>query len=413
MSAPPVARPGSSGPLAGIRVIDLTSVLMGPYCSQILSDLGADVIKVESPEGDTSRYVGPTRTKGRSGIFTHLNRGKRGVVLDLRQPAARDICLRLIKGADVVLHSMRLPAIQRLGMDYATVSAVNPGIIYASLYGFGKDGRYSGRPAYDDTIQAVSGLAMLQAEINPEPQYVTTVVGDKICALSAAYAVMAALFHRQRGGGGQEIEVPMFEVMSTFLLAEHIAGAVYDPPLGRPVYERTVTPHRRPYRTRDGYLSVLVYNDKQWRRFAELANRPDLAADQRFATQSARSTNMADYCAIVAEIIGTRTSAEWLQLLEQAEIPVARLNTTADLYTDPHLADVGFFKTIDDPIDGTLRMPKPPINFSKTPGRFTRGAPMLGQHTAEVLTELGIGEAEQQALEQQGAIRRWQRKAGK
>lgn len=394
-----------AGPLAGVRVLDLTAVLMGPYCTQVMADLGADVIKVESPDGDTSRYVGPGKTKGRAGMFTNLNRGKRGVVLDLRNPEGRALCLRLAEKSDVVLHSMRKPAIERLGLGYEAVAAVNKDVIYASLYGFGKDGRYSGKPAYDDTIQAISGLAMLQAEINPEPQYVTTVIGDKICALSAAYAVMAALFHRQRGGGGQEIEVPMFEVMASFLLVEHIAGAVYDPPMGRPVYSRVVARDRRPYKTKDGYLSVLVYNDKQWQRFSELAERPELASDERFCTQAARSTHMTDLCSTVALILAGRTSAEWLTLLEEAEIPVARLNSTQDLYDDPHLKDVGFFKDIDDPIDGALRLPNHPVRFSRTPGGFDCAGPMLGEHTAPVLQELGLSDAEVQGLEARGAIR--------
>lgn len=402
---------GKPGPLSGIRILDLTSVLMGPYCTQIMADLGADVIKVESPDGDTSRYVGPTRTKGRSGMFTNLNRGKRGIVLDLRQEKGRALFLKLAANADVVLHSMRKSAIEKLGLDYAAVSAINPDVIYASLYGYGRDGRYSGRPAYDDTIQAVSGLAMLQAEINPEPQYVTTVVGDKVSALSGAYAIMAALFHRQRGGGGQEIEVPMFEIMASFLLIEHIAGAIYDPPMGPPVYQRAVTPFRRPYKTKDGYVSVLVYNDKQWRRFTELAQRPDLAADKRFIGQSDRSANMAEFCAIVAEILSQRTSAEWLDLLDKAEIPVARLNSTADLYTDPHLSDVGFFKTLEDPLDGTLRMPSHPVRFSATPAKFPQTAPMLGEHTEDVLSELGMSRSELDELEAEGAIRRWRGKA--
>src|SRR5690606_1979274 len=210
--------------------------------------------------------------------------------------------------------------------------------------------------------------------------------------------------------GGQEIEVPMFEIMASFLLVEHIAGAAYDPPLGPPVYTRTVTPHRRPYRTRNGYVSVLVYNDKQWRRFTELAGRPDLAADERFASQAARSANMADFCAMVAEIIAERTSEEWLELLDQAEIPCARLNSMADLYTDPHLSDVGFFRHLDDPHDGRLRLPFPPVRFSQTPADFKRAGPMLGEHTAEVLREIGLSEAELDQLEQRGAIRRWQEK---
>jgi len=400
-----------TGPLDGIRVVDLTSVLMGPYCTQILADLGADVVKVESPLGDTSRYVGPTKTKGRSGMFANLNRGKRGVVLDLQMEEGRELCLKLVERADIVLHSMRKPAIERLRLNYETVSAVNPGVIYASLYGYGREGRYSGRAAYDDTIQAVSGMAMLQAEINPEPQYVTTVLGDKVSALSAAYALMAALFHRQRGGKGQEIEVPMFEIMASFLLAEHIAGAAYVPPLTRPVYTRTVTPYRRPYKTADGYISVLVYNDKQWQRFAALAGRPDLAKDERFISQSQRSVNIAAFCEFVAETIAQKTSAEWMELLNEAEIPVARLNEMADLYTDPHLADVGFFRTLQDPLDGAMLFPESPVRFSDTPGGFERAGPMLGEHTAEVLRELGISDAELEGYEQRGAIRRWSGKA--
>jgi crotonobetainyl-CoA:carnitine CoA-transferase CaiB-like acyl-CoA transferase len=394
-----------SGPLAGVRVVDLTAMVMGPYCTQIMADLGAEVTKVESPAGDTSRYVGPSKTPGRSGMFTNLNRGKRGIVLDLQKPEGVALCLRLAAKADVVLHSMRKPAIDRLGLGYEAIKAVNPGVIYASLYGFGKNGRYSGKPAYDDTIQAISGLAMLQAEINPEPQYVTTVVGDKVCALSAAYAVMAALFHRERGGGGQEIEVPMFEVMSSFLLVEHIAGAAYDPPMGRPVYERTVTPNRRPYKTLDGYLSVLVYNDKQWQRFTSLANRPELAAEERFKTQTARSTNMAEFCGVVAGILADGTSAHWIELLERAEIPVARLNSMEDLYSDPHLQDVGFFESLDDPQDGALRLPQHPVRFSETPAGFTRAGPLLGEHTADVLRELGLSDADLQGLQASGAIR--------
>ncbi len=395
------------GPLSGVRVLDLTSVLMGPYCTQIMADLGADVIKVESPEGDTSRYIGPGRTADRRGTFISMNRGKRGVVLDLATAEGRELCLRLAAGADVVMHSMRPQAIGRLGLDYAAVAAVNPDVIYANLYGFGRDGRYAGKPAYDDTIQALSGVAMLQAEINPEPQFVTTVIGDKVCSLSAAYAVMAALFHRARGGGGQEIEIPMFETMASFVLVEHLVGAAYDPPLGPPVYARTTTPYRRPYRTRDGYVAVMVYNDKQWRRFGELIGRPDVAADPRFRTQADRSANMGAFCEMLAEHLATRGTEEWVELLERAEIPVARLNTTADLFRDPHLADVGFFRTIEDPHDGRLKLPGYPLKFSSTPGGFTRAAPMLGEHTAEVLHELGLSDDQLDGLEARGAIRRW------
>jgi len=396
-----------SGPLTGVTVLDLTSVLMGPYCTQIFADLGAKVIKVESPEGDTSRYIGPGKTADRRGTFLNLNRGKRGIVLDLTKKEGRDICLQLAAKSDIVLHSMRKQAIEKLQLDYAAVSAINPSVIYANMYGFGKDGRYSGKPAYDDTIQAVSGMAMLQAEINPEPQFVTTVLGDKVCSLSAAYALMAALFHRQRHGEGQEIEIPMFETMTSFLLVEHAVGAVYDPPISRPVYSRATTPHRRPYKTQDGYVAVLVYNDKQWRRFAELVQRPDLKVDERFSTQTARSTNMAEFCQMIGSIISERSTAQWIELLESAEIPVARLNSMEDLYTDPHLQDVGFFKSLDDPYDGRLKLPGFPLKFSKTPANFSRAGPMLGEHTAEVLGELGMSKVEIDTLVSIGAVQIW------
>ncbi len=393
-----------TGPLAGVRVLDLTSVLMGPYCTQIMGDLGADIIKVENPDGDTTRFVGGSKRPGRSGMFSNLNRGKRCITLDLQSKAGREVCLRLVADADVMIHSIRLGAIERLGLAYPQVQAVNPNIIYCNLLGYGRTGRYSGKPVYDDTIQGISGMAMLQAEMNGEPQYVTTVLCDKIAALSAVYAINAALFSRQRGGGGQEIDVPMFEAMASFLLAEHISGALYDPPLGRPVYERPVTPYRRPYKTKNGYLSVLVYNDKQWRRFAELTGRQELASDPRFATQADRSRNIADFCRMVADILVQRDSEEWLQTLEAAEIPVARLNSMEDLFTDPHLADVGFFTPLDDPLDGRMRMPSQPVLFSKTPAGFDSAGPLLGQHTGEILDELGLAEGEIEDLRAQGAF---------
>lgn len=398
------AAKAKSGPLSGVRVLDLTSVLMGPYCTQILSDLGADVIKVENPEGDTTRFVGGAKRHGRSGMFSNLNRGKRCITLDLRNPAGRDLCLRLAGKADVMIHSIRLQALQRLGLDYPKVRESNPDIIYCNLFGYGRDGRYSGKPVYDDTIQAISGMSMLQAEMHGEPQYVTTVLCDKIAALSAVYAINAALFSRQRGSGGQEIDVPMFESMASFLLAEHISGALYVPPLTRPVYERPVTPYRRPYKTRNGYLSVLVYNDKQWRRFVEISGRPELAADPRFASQADRSRNIADFCRMVADILLERDSEVWVEALEAAEIPVAKLNRMDDLFSDPHLQDVGFFKDLNDPLDGHLRLPSQPVLFSRTPAGFETAGPMQGEHTDQVLHEFGLENADIAALRKQGAF---------
>lgn len=378
------------GPLAGIRVLDLTSVLMGPCCTQILADLGADVVKLESPEGDTTRYVGVAREHGRTGTFLLVNRGKRGIVVDLRRKEGKELCLKLMRNADVLIHSIRPQAIEKLGLHYGAAKAANPQIIYCNLLGFGRGGRYSGKAAYDDTIEAASGLAMLQAEQIGTPQYVTTVVADKVGALTAAYAVMAAIVHRCKTGEGQEVEVGMFESMTAFLLAEHLTGAVFDPPLSRPVYPRLVAASRRPFKTADGYISVMVYNDKQWNAFARIANRPDLADDERFATTAARSKHVAEYYEFIEAIIAAQSTGYWLEAFDQAGIPAIRLNRTDDLFDDPHLNDVGFFKFVDTARDGRLKLYGSPVKFSRTQAEFKAVAPDLGEHTREVLSEAGL-----------------------
>lgn len=391
-------------PLAGIKVIDLTSVIMGPYCTQTLCDMGAEVIKVESPEGDTLRAIPPARTRGNGALFRWLNRGKHSVVLNLKQAEGRALLLRMLEGADVLIHSMRPQAMQALGLGYEAVRAVNPRIVYCNLLGFGRGGRYFGQAAYDDTIQAVSGMAMLQAEQGGTPRYVSTVIADKIGGLTAVYAVTAALLQRERGGGGQEVEVPMFETMASFLLVEHLGGAVYTPAEGRPVYARAVSPERRPFATRDGYISVLAYNDKQWHAFADLVGRAELKTDPRFRTLRDRSDNVAEWCATLAAALGERTTAEWLPAFEAAGIPAARVNATDDLFTDPHLVDVGFFQQVDDAQDGPLTMPRPPVVFDGKPTPVQPGGPALGADTAAVLRGLGLSEERIRQLAAQGTV---------
>ena len=383
-----------AGPLAGLCVLDLTSVIMGPYCTQILADMGAEVIKVESPEGDVVRYAGPSRLPKMGPTFTYLNRGKKSVVVDLKTAEGREVCLRLAKRADIFIHSMRPQALKKLGLDYDDVSAAQPLIIYCNLHGFGRRGRYAGRAVYDDTIQAISGLAMLEAELLGEPQYVPSAIADKICGLSATYAVLAALWHRERTGIGQEIDVPMFETMVSFLMVEHLTGSLYDPPLGRPVYSRLIAKSRRPYRTADGYLSVLVYNDKQWRRFARAINREELLEDPRFLNVTSRTENIDAFYTLIMDILTQRTSDEWVTLLEKEEIPSARLNRTDDLFADPHLGDVQFFNKVADPISGNLTMPRFPLDFFATPVAMPQGGPRLGQDTAGVLRASGFSDAE-------------------
>ena len=391
MQADP-ARAGRArtGPLSGVRVLDLTSVKMGPYCTQALSDMGAEVIKIEAPEGDSSRTIPPCGISGTSGIFASLNRGKRSVVLDLQQSEGRDACLELAATCDIFIHSMRPRAIERLGLSYDQVASANPQIVYCNLLGFGKGGRYAGLAAYDDAIQAISGLASLQEELIGQPAYMPTVLADKVTGMAGVFAVLAALYHRERSGEGQEIDVPMFETMASFVLVEHLCGAAFDPPIGRAVYPRVMARSRRPFATRDGQLAVLVYNNKQWVSFARIAGREDLVDDPRFRTLPDRSRNLDAWNETVASIIATRTTAEWVDILAQAGVPAMKLNRTDDLFTDPHLQDVGFFKSIEDPVDGTLRLPGFPVTFSKTPGAFAAPASPQGADTDAVLREAGF-----------------------
>mgnify|MGYP000530000726 CR=1 FL=1 len=270
------------GPLAGVKVLDLTSVLMGPYATQIFADLGADVIKIEGPAGDTTRHLPPGPEAGRGAMFVNLNRGKKCLALDLKQPAARDVVLRMSEQADVFVHSMRAAAIKRLGLHYEALKARNLRLVYANLYGFGAKGRYADYPAYDDIVQAASGLTDLQASLNGgTPAYLATVVADKVAGLTGAYAIIAALFAREKNGAGQEIEVPMFETLVSFMYAEHLGGSLYDPPLGPPAYPRVVAKERHPYRTRDGYLALMIYTDRHWRAFFDAIGNPAWSTDPR------------------------------------------------------------------------------------------------------------------------------------
>ncbi len=393
------------GPLAGVRVLDLTSVLMGPYATQIFADLGADVIKVEGPTGDTTRALPPGREEGQGGMFLNVNRGKRSIVLDLKQPAARDTLLTLAKDADVFIHSMRAKAIERLGLDYAAVEAANPRIIYANLYGFARSGPYRDNPAYDDIVQAASGLVDLQARLTGgEPTYVATVVADKVAGLTGAYAVMAALYAREKTGIGQEIEVPMYETLVSFAMIEHLCGSLFEPPLGPPEYPRVTAPTRRPYATKDGHIGVMIYNDKQWRAFFAAIGDPDWSKDAMFATMTSRTHNIATVLGHVARELAARTTTEWLALFEAAHIPAAAIASMEDLLHDPHLVETGFWEERDG-AEGRMRFPGIPTAFGRTPGAIGDPGPALGADTRAVLEEAGIAAEAIDALLASGAAR--------
>ena len=379
-----------SGPLAGLRVVDLTAMVFGPYCTQIMADMGADVIKVEPPDGDNTRYISVGPAPGLSGVFTNVNRGKRSVVLDLRTDGARAALRRLAERADVFIHSMRSKAITKLGFGYEDVAAINPAIIYTNCYGYGRRGPDRDLTAYDDTIQAECGLPAVQQMLTGEANYVGTILADKIAGLTALYATMIALFHRERTGEGQEVEVGMFETMASFMLVEHANGAMFAPPLGPAVYPRAVEPNRRPYPTRDGQISALVYNDKQWSAFVE-AVRPPWAADPRFATLELRARHIETVYELLGETFKERTTREWLDLFRALDIPAAPIRTLDELFANPHLNAVGLFETVDTPY-GPVRFPGVPTWFSRTPGRVAGGAPELGAHTEEVLEEIGLAD---------------------
>lgn len=387
-----------AGPLAGVRVLDLTSVLMGPYCTHILRNLGADVIKLESPDGDIVRGLGPGRHPGLTGAFTQINHGKRSISVDLGRPEGRAVCLDIAKTCDVFIHSVRPQAIAKLGLTYDAVRTARPDIVYCNMFGFGRRGRYAGRPAYDDIIQAASGSAMLQAEQLGEPQYPASTFADKIAGLSGAYAILAALYHRKDSGQGQEIDVPLFETMVSCLMMEHTMGTVFDPPLGDAINQRVASPNRRPFKTASGYISVLVYNDNHWRAFCRAADRGDLADDPRFATYADRMRRSDEYNDLIAGILLTKSAEEWQQLLTEADIPCMPLRHPRDLPDDPHLQDVGYYVRQTDQWGEGLNMSRCPVDFYGTPARPPGQAAMLGEHTREILAECGYADDQTAAL---------------
>jgi formyl-CoA transferase len=392
-----------TGPLAGIRVLDLTTVLLGPYATQILGDMGADVIKVEAPGGDPTRALGPARNPGMGAVFLNINRNKRSLALDLKQATARQALLRLAGSADVFLHAMRPRAIARLGLAYDDLAAVRPSIIYCGAYGFSAAGPYGDKPAYDDMIQAAAGLAGLRAKVNGTPSYAPTAIADKITGLHVAYAVSMALFHRERTGEGQEIEVPMFESIVSFTMPEHIYGETFDPPMGGMGYPRQLSPDRRPYRTSDGWIGVLPFTDRQWSAFFAVAGRDDLASDARYASLEARTANIDALYADLSAIVAGRTTAEWMDDLDAASVPVMPVNAPEDLPTDPHLSATGFWRWLDHPSEGRIRAMDVPVHFSASPGEIRRLAPRLGEHSAEILREAGLADEEVAAMMKSGA----------
>ncbi|MGY4313786.1 crotonobetainyl-CoA:carnitine CoA-transferase CaiB-like acyl-CoA transferase [Bradyrhizobium sp. JR3.5] len=355
------------GPLQGIKVVDMTTVLMGPYATQMLGDYGADVIKVESPDGDVTRQIGPTRHPGMGPVFLNTNRSKRSVCLDLKKPAGREAVLRLIAQADVLVYNVRPQAMARLQLGYDVVAKVNPRLIYAGVFGFGQEGPYAAKPAYDDLIQGATALPALMAQTSDGvPRYVPNALVDRIVGLTAVGAICASLVHRDRTGQGQRVDIPMFETMAGFVMGDHMGGLTYDPPLDKGGYARHLSPDRRPYKTLDGYICVIVYNDKQWENFFKATGRDDLRSDPKFATFAGRATNIDVVYAELARILQTKTTAEWNEILEKADVPVMPMHDLESLLQDPHMVATGVFPVVDHPTEGRIRSMTPSARWSET-----------------------------------------------
>jgi crotonobetainyl-CoA:carnitine CoA-transferase CaiB-like acyl-CoA transferase len=399
MSKTVEASAAKTGPLAGVRVIDHTSILFGPYATQILGDLGADVVKVEAAgresrnAGDAWRWLAPTQSRvdGLGPLFMMANRNKRSVELDLRSPEGASAMRDLLRTGDVFVSNARAPALERLGLSYEAVRQINPDIIYVHGVGYGSDGPYAERPAFDDVIQAASGVSGLLARgERADPGYFPSVLADKIAGLFLAQAVSAALYCRLAQGVAQFVEVPMFECLASFNMLEHMFGEVWQPPTGALGYPRMFAPERRPMRTADGFIAVLLYDRPQWRRFLQLLGLPEATlSNAHYFTK--QGPNLAVLLPILEEALQSATADEWFVRMVAADLPVSKVNELEDVLADPHLKAVNLFETFHHPQGGDYTSIRHPVRYSVTPANVHRNPPRLGEHTAEVLAELEAG----------------------
>lgn len=387
-----------AGPLAGVKILELTAVVLGPWACQILADMGAEVIKIEPPYGDSNRSLGASRNPGMAALYLTCNRNKRSLMLDLKKPGAREAVMKIARDVDVVIHNNRPQVMTKLGLEYKDFKEINDKIIFCGTYGYGKDGPYGEKGALDDSIQAISGIAWLTNMVLGEPRYLPTIVCDKTTALNVVYAVTAALYSREKTGQGQEIEVPMFESMVYYNMAEHLWGQTFDPAIGTAGYKRLMSYHRKPYKTKDGYIAILPYLDAHWHKFCKLAGREDLLDDARFATLADRVANIDDTYEETAKTMVHRTTQEWLDMFGATSVPTNAVNTLDGIIDDPHLKEVGFWQELDHPTEGKLRMTRFPVNFSGTPAENRRHQPVLGEHSTEILLEAGLSQQEIDAM---------------
>ena len=392
------------GPLQGVRVVDLTTVMLGAFCTQILGEMGAEVIKIETPEGDVNRWTGESRSPGMSTGQLIKGRNKRSIILDLKVKKVRKVFEKLIQTADVFVHNIRPKAAKRLAIDYETIAELNPSIIYASATGFGETGPFADKPAYDDLIQGASGIASLFGKVTGTPRYVPSVMADKTTGLFLSNYISMALFHRERTGEGQKLHVPMYESFAAFVVSEHMQGQTFVPPTGPAGYTRMLTAHRKPYETKDGFICVVPYTQKHWVNFLTLTGRADLIKDPRFSNQTERTKNIDTLYEIVSDNMKSRSTNDWIIALSDADIPAGPMNSPEDLFECPHLKAVDMFPEIEHPTEGRIKHIKVPAAFSKTPGGLYHHSEKLGASTNAVLNELGFSNIEITELESLGAI---------
>ena len=394
-----------AGPLNGVRILDCTSVVLGPWAAQQLGDLGADVIKIEPPTGDTTRQLGPRRNPGMAAFFLGCNRNKRSIVLDLKVPEGREALFELAKTADVLMHNYRPEPAARLGVPYEEFQKINPKLVYVAAYGYRAAGPMGPKAAYDDIIQAGTGMAMLQTVVAGAPRFLPTIVADKTSSNAVVSAVLAALFERERSGLGQAVEVPMYETLVSFVMVEHLYGENFMPAIETAGYKRLLNKERRPYPSKDGFFALLPYTDGHWREFVKLIGREEIMQDPRFFSLATRLDNIEVVYSTLAEICATRTNAEWVDLLKDANVPHGPVNTLEDLLVEEQLLATGFWKEVDHPTEGKLRMPDIPPRFSRTAPEIRRLQPRLGEHSLEVLREAGFSEDRISTMLANGATR--------
>ena len=392
-------------PLKGIKIIDASSILMVPYCTRLLADMGAEIIKVETLSGDNTRYIGPSINKGMAAVFLNINRNKKSISVDLKSADGRLIIYKLIKKSDVFVSNIRKASLEKLKLTHSDFIKINPKIITANAVGFSSRGPYAGLPAFDDTIQAISGMAAYQEIYSDQPSYTSGATADKVTGLMLGMSILSALFNREKNGEGTELEVPMMETMVDFTLVEHLYGYNFLPPKAPPVYPRQSSPNRKPYKTLDGYLAVLPYSDNQWLRFFSIIKKENILKNPKFCSLEARNQNIDELYKILSEELKKRNTSFWIKNLREQDIPATKVNFPKDLFEDEHLEKTNFFKVQDHPTEGKLLYPSFPVEFNEDVTAESLHAPSLGENTKEILTDLGYSEFEIESFVSKGTIK--------